>query len=175
MEGGACPRMPHPPAVWLLLKGYKYSARGTRIFFLAWLFCAIWFRAVAPHPKADFFILEGVSHIPQPVGIKFQIFQLSMPVIFFILYRSSANSLDEDSGKLCYDLDSDSGQFCALREYVQLIWASVCSSAQWSNLIKSLFWWISLWPLTGNFYIYSHDKVVLQISRNYWDKWSLAY
>lgn len=90
------------------------------MLFLVWLFCGIWFRAVVPHPMADFLILGGVSHIPQPVDEKFQPFQLSMPMIPSVLHRSlSPNSLDQDSGKCYYDLDSAIGQFCDLREGVK--------------------------------------------------------
>ena len=71
------------PTLWLFgscRKGYQGSASTTSILFLAWLFCAIWFRAGAPHPVANFLISEEVSHIPQPVDVKFQPFQLSMPM-----------------------------------------------------------------------------------------------
>lgn len=176
-KGGVRPGTPHPTAAWLLLKGLtRLYQRNKDILPGVILLCHL-AQGCGPTPHGRFPYFIGSQPHSSTGGEKFQPFQLAVPVTPSILHRSSSvNSLDRDSGKLKYDLGSATDQFCDLREYVQLIWASISSSAKWSNLNSSLI--LMKQSVTCNWwsfsYIYSHNKVALKGRGNYWDKWGLA-
>ena len=139
MKGGDLPGKPHPTAVWLLLEGLQGLCQRNKDFLPGKALLCHLVQGCGLTPSGRFSYFERKGHIPQPVNEKFQPFQLSMPPS--ILHRSlTANSQVQDLGKLCYDLDSATGQCFEFRQYVLLIWASVSSSAKWSNLLVCLSW-----------------------------------
>lgn len=139
MKGGDLPGKPHPTAVWLLLEGLQGPCQRNKDFLPGKALLCHLVQGCGLTPSGRFSYFERKGHIPQPVNEKFQPFQLSMPPS--ILHRSlTANSQVQDLGKLCYDLDSATGQCFEFRQYVPLIWASVSSSAKWSNLLVCLSW-----------------------------------
>lgn len=109
MKGGDLPGKPHPIAVWLLLEGLQGLCQRNKDFLPGKALLCHLVQGCGLTPSGRFSYFERKGHIPQPVNEKFQPFQLSMPPS--ILHRSlTANSQVQDLGKLCYDLDSATGQ-----------------------------------------------------------------
>lgn len=131
VKGGDLPGKPHPTAVWLLLERLQGLCQRNRDFLPGMVLLCHLVQGCGLTPGGRFSYFERKGHIPQPVNEKFQPFQLSLPMTPSILHRSlMANLLVQDLGKLCYDLDSATGQCFEFRECVPLLWVSVFSSAK---------------------------------------------